>query len=43
MGIPQAFELIDAQKTDPALEKYTTKVVQKAFNHFVANRADLAI
>jgi len=43
VGVPQEFELIDTQKTDPALEKYAVKVVKKAFNKVVANRVNLEI
>ena len=43
VGVPHDFILIDAQKTDPALEKYTFKVVQKAFSRLVSNQINLAI
>lgn len=43
VGIPQVFELIDTQKTDPALETYTGKVIKRAFDKVVANRVDLSV
>lgn len=43
VGIPQEFELIDTQKTDHALEKYTGKVVKKAFNRLVNHKTDLSV
>lgn len=43
IGIPQYFELIDTQKTDPVLEKYTNKVIRKAFNKIVQNKIDLSV
>jgi glycyl-tRNA synthetase beta subunit len=43
VGLQQDFELIDTQKTDHALEKYTGKVVRKAFNRLVASKTDLSV
>ena len=42
VGVPQDLMLLDAQKTDPALEKYTLQVVKKAFSRVVSNQINLA-
>jgi hypothetical protein len=43
VGMPQLFELIDTQKTDHALEKYTVKVVNKTFARVVESRVNLEV